>query len=117
MSQDQSRRVTATYTKSPLHRVVHGSGVWGGLTPQGEVRLSFYNESLTIPESIVLDVTPTGTTEVKEEREGGETPRFTRELEVDVVLGITVARSVHSWLGEKLKEYDLAMEQAQENKS
>lgn len=112
MTQGQSGRVTATYTKSPLHRVVHGSGVWGGITPQGEIRMSFFNEMLTIPESIVLDVTPTGATEVKEERAGGTEPRFTRELEVDVVLGITVARSVHSWLGDKLAEYDRVMEQA-----
>ena len=113
MAQDQPTRITTTFTKSPLHRVVHGSGVWGGLTPQGELRLSFFNEMQTLPEAAIYDVTPSETgpypvTEAKEERIGGQD--LTREIEVDVVVGINVARSIHRWIGEKLTEYDRIME-------
>ncbi len=115
MAQDQPVRITTTFVRSPLHRVIHGSGVWGGLTPQGELRISFFNEMLTLPDAAVYDVTPSQSgssaiSEVVEERIGGQGPDTTREIEVDVVVSINVARSIHRWIGEKLTEYDRIME-------
>ena len=115
MAQDQPIRVITTYVRSPLHRVIHGSGLWGGLTPQGELRISFFNEMQTLPESAVYDVTPSESgpaaiSEVVEERIGGQVRETTREVEVDVVLSINVARSLYRWIGEKLAEHDRLME-------
>ena len=115
MAQDQPIRVTTTYVRSPLHRVIHGSGMWGGITPQGELRISFFNEMQRLPESAVYDITPSESgpltiSEVEEERIGGQAHETTREVEVDVVVSINVARSLYRWIGEKLTDYDRLME-------
>ena len=88
------------YIKSNSFRVVHADGVWGGLTPRGYISMSFFSERNPIPRRITYDVTP-------EDMLGQETGRdsrsgFIREVEVEVMVDLDMAKSLIRWLEDKI---------------
>jgi hypothetical protein len=92
------------YIKSQYFRVIHADGAIGSVTPAGFIHFALYNERSAIPRQITHLVKPDGTLgeRVFEETVGRET--IVREMDVDVVLSITVAENLRKWLGEKIKE-------------
>lgn len=106
-------RLEAQFVKSNFFRVVHADGAWGGLTPNGQIRMVIYSEAQQFPRNIIYDV-PLGTP-----KEVDRNPKLSpgsvallRELEVDVVLTLSVARNLHNWLGGKITELEQAIEAA-----
>lgn len=102
-SQGQAK-IRFDYIKSQYFRVIHADGAIGSVTPVGFIHLAFYNERSAIPRQITHLVKPDGTLgeRVFEDTVGRET--IVREMDVDVVLSITVAENLRKWLGEKVKE-------------
>lgn len=94
------------FIKSPLFRVVHADGAFGGMTPRGKIFLSFYNERFPIPTAMVHQVKPTGEVgeEIREEREGRK--GIVREVDVGIEMDLTVAKSVVEWLQGKIAQVE-----------
>ena len=64
--------------------------------------MAFFNERNPIPQQIVHEIMESGLgAEIKKERvtRGG----IVREVEVDVLMNLDVAKSMHKWLGQKIK--------------
>jgi hypothetical protein len=86
----------AHYEKSNFFRVVHADGVFGGSTPRGLISLAFYSERSPLPrrtETPLVAGIP-GQETVVDVKTG-----VLRELEVNVIMDITVAAAFHRWLG------------------
>ena len=96
MAEESSEELEFHYIKSNNFRVVHGDGVWGGATPRGYVAMSFYSERFPIPQKLVHDLgsnRAVGQEIGRDSKEG-----IIREVEVEVILDLDMAKSVVTWL-------------------
>ena len=108
-----SVRIQAQFVKSNFYRVVHADGAFGGLTASGHIRMAIYSEAQRLPDVITYSLTPgQGLAEVS--RDPQLTARdMTRELEVDIVMTVDVARTVRDWLDGKVKELEALQHQTE----
>jgi hypothetical protein len=96
-------RVRYHFIKSNFFRVVLAEGVYGGISPSGQIRMTFFNERSALPQQTEYGINSDGS--LGNEDPEGRVSRdgFVRELEVDVVMNIEHARLVHQWLGQKIE--------------
>ena len=100
------------YIKSNYFRVVHADGIFGGLTPRGNIQMEIWSERQPIPKQT--------TYRLVEEGDGFGTPEeivesrvvrdaFIREVEVGVVLDLGLAKSLIEWLKIRVEMLESAM--------
>ena len=97
------------YLKSNLFRTVHSDGVIGGITPPGNVHMSFFCERLAIPRRIIFkaDINKRSSIMKLGQEIGRETrDSIVREMEVDVIMDLAAARNLHNWLEDRIKELE-----------
>ena len=103
-ARERPERVNFEFARSPFFRVVHSNGAWGGITPHQELSVTFFSERNSLPRSITLEVTSQG-------RLGPEISRDVtrgsvhRECEVEVLMSMNEAVSLHKWIGTKIDEW------------
>ena len=98
---DVSKLIEFDYIKSTSFRVVYADGVWGGLTPRGLIAMSFFSERHPIPKKLVHEITDEGTLGKESSRESRA--GIIREVDVEVLMDLAMAKSFRSWLDEKIK--------------
>lgn len=91
-------QINVRFDEGPDHRTHHASGVWGGITPQGEIVATFFFEQQAYPQGLVMQVDDQGRPTEAERLGGGE---LVRELLTTVVMTPAVAHSVGQWLLDK----------------
>ena len=94
------------YLKAAHFRTIHADGVIGNVTPSGHVHMAMYSERPAIPREMVHKINPDGTLgEIIQEqtvaREG-----IVREMEVDVLMSVDVAKSIKNWLDEQFEKVE-----------
>lgn len=97
------KEIKFNYIKSNFFRVVHVDGAWGGITAQGKIHMTFYNERVPIPQQTIQPITPEGTLGNEDESRRITKQDFVRELEVDAVMDLEVAKVLVSWLNGKIR--------------
>jgi hypothetical protein len=104
-------KVKFHYEKGNFFRVIHVDGAIGGLTPTLDIFLSIYNQRAPIPQITVQRVTSSSQLgeEVLEERV--QKDGVFREVEVGLVMNLTVAKALHQWLTEKIEIAEKTMQQ------
>ncbi|MGI0085429.1 MAG: hypothetical protein ACREBQ_10140 [Nitrososphaerales archaeon] len=116
---DSSAKAKFDFIKSPMFRVIHADGVFGGMTPRGSIFLSFFSERFPIPTTIVHEIRSSGELgdEIRSEREGRKS--IVREVEVGVQLDLGVAKAFLLWLQQKIEEAEgrkaVQQDEAKEN--
>ncbi|MEX1253185.1 MAG: hypothetical protein WEE64_02475 [Dehalococcoidia bacterium] len=77
-----------------------GDGAYGGITPQLNVYMALYSEHNKPPEStlFVLDVAA----KIAREQEPNPSNQWIREIEVEAIMSLDVARSLRDWLNARL---------------
>ena len=98
------KEVTFHYIKSAGFRVVHADGVWGGATPRGYVAMNFFSERAPIPKSLTHEIMKDGN--LGEEKQQSSRDGFVREVEVEVLIDLAMARSLIPWLQEKINFFE-----------
>ena len=101
-------RVKFEFIRSPLFRVVHSNGVWGGLTPRGELSMAFFSERKSPPKSVTHEITPEGGLGPEVSRDVsrlGQSPNVQREWEVEVLMSLDEAENLHRWIGTRIDEW------------
>ena len=93
--------ITIVFTKADNYRILPVAGVWGGLTPQGDVIAEFFLERRELPDSVTMDVKEEGGKAREVAREGGD--KIVRELQVGISLQPDQAYSIGAWLIEKAR--------------
>ena len=97
---EQGDQATLHFIQSSQHRVVHGDGVWGGPTPQGNIAIGFFSERGTTPQKVIHTVS--------EGKLGEDIDRkvdrgFVRELDFTVLVSPATAHYIADWLKTQLK--------------
>ena len=90
--------VDCHYLKSNSFRVVHADGVWGGTTPRGYIAMSFFSERAPIPRKLTYAVNPDGVVDQKRETGRDSRAGIIREVEVEVMVDLAMAKSLSTWL-------------------
>ncbi len=90
------------YVKGTQFRSVHVDGVIGSLTPAGGIHFATFSERHAIPQEEELVLQPDGSlgdlvAGSRRSREG-----IVREMDVDLVMSLEVARSLRTWLNDKI---------------
>jgi hypothetical protein len=109
---DEAEKISFDYLKSQFFRVIHADGAIGGLTPAGGIHVSIYSERPAIPQRQTFVLGKDGSLG-QSAQETIVRPGIVRELDVDVVMSIDVARSLASWLDQQIKSYEEKVQQAQ----
>jgi hypothetical protein len=102
--------VEIEYVKSPLYRLIHVDGAWGGATGAANLRMAVYSEGAKVPDKEIRHITDDKQTAGT--LPAGGTIRVTREIEADLVMNLPVARALHKWLGDHLENLARVVEEA-----
>lgn len=96
------KKITISFRRGDCYRLIPVNGVWGGVTPRGDIKADLFHESASVPEMITHEVTPQGTLG----REVKRTPSTSVERTVfaGMVLTPEQAESIGSWLVERARE-------------
>ena len=103
--------VKIRYTRSNSARVIHADGAWGGLTTSGHIFISFFSDLQSPPDHTTYTVEAGRVTGEQPVRSGGPI----REIEVDVIMNIDVARSVRDWFDQQIKARDELAKQLEQD--
>jgi hypothetical protein len=93
---NEPREISFNYVKSNLFRVIHADGAWGGLSPRGDIHIAFYNERAAIPDFSRIVISQSA--RVVESETFEATSELVREVEVDVIVDLTTAKGLRTWL-------------------
>lgn len=95
-------KIRIKYRKSEDYRIVHGSGVYGGLTPEGSIKFDIYTEYQPPPDEEIKTVGEDGKlTPLEETNEKSIT--IERERQVGVIISVNQAKSIINWLRDKVE--------------
>ena len=89
------------FIKSNSFRVVHCDGVWGGTTPRGYITMSVYSERSPLPQKITHQVLDHGLLSPETSKEAKE--GIIREVDVEVIMDLSMAQSLITWLQDHVK--------------
>ncbi len=97
---EQRKELELHYLKTNDYRSFHVDGVFGGITPKGNIYMELFLERAPTPKKIVYELNENGTLgkEVSHESKAG----LIREIEAGIVLDLATAESINSWLKEKI---------------
>ena len=99
---ERAQKITFDFVRSPFFRVVHSNGAWGGITPHRELSVTFYSERAAYPRQVTHEVIAEG---LGPEISRDSKSAIHRELEVEVLMSMEKAVSLHTWLGDKIDEW------------
>ena len=85
------------------YKPVYTNGVWGGITPRGEIEIHFLYDRTPLPLYSTHELTKEkGLLGIPKELEIGDF--ILRFVQAGVVMDLAAAESLHEWLGGKLKD-------------
>jgi hypothetical protein len=96
MEANAARRIVYRYEKHPSYRVIFANGAVGGATPRGDIKFDLFIEYLEVPEETVHSITPDGIGPEIERKP--ESPPFTRQSQIGVIMSPGQAKSLAYWL-------------------
>ena len=99
--EDPPESIDFHYIKSNGFRVVHADGAWGGLTPRGYIAMNFFSERFPIPRRLAHEIRPDGTLAQETDRDSKK--GVVREVEVEVMVDLAMAKSLILWLNDKIQ--------------
>jgi hypothetical protein len=105
MNPPEKDKVKFYYIKANDFRVIHMDGVFGGLTPTGDIFMSIFSQRPPIPVVTVQPIKETG--ELGEEllAERSVKDGLVREIEAGIAVRPEVAETLIRWLQERVDQY------------
>ncbi|HZX13164.1 MAG TPA: hypothetical protein VFF49_02040 [Thermodesulfobacteriota bacterium] len=101
------KEVEYKFEKADGYRVIHVNGVWGGVTPHGEIKIELFSESPTNPDLVIHEVTAEGQVGQEIER----IPKLisnrltiVREIHIGAIISPDTAESIANWLLNTVKQ-------------
>lgn len=97
------------YIKGQQFRVIHLDGVIGSVTPHMNIHMAMFNERPAIPQRMTYSVKADGALGEPVDSETVSRGGLVRELDVDVMMNLSVAEALYKWLGARIQELKAAM--------
>lgn len=103
INETPERWIQVHQQKGNFFRVIHADGVWCSVSPANFLHLTFYSERFPLPKSIFFPVSKAGTVMSEDVQKRETLKDWVREMEVDVVLSLSAAKSVREGLDNFIK--------------
>jgi hypothetical protein len=104
----RAKKITFDFIKSSGFRVIHVNGIFGGMSPRGELQIALYSERWPIPTKVVHELTDTGAQGTELKRDVRDA--VLREVEVQAMMSLDTAKHLQKWLETKIKEMEKTLE-------
>lgn len=92
------------YLKTHSYRTYHVDGIFGGLTPRGNLYMELFVERGPTPTLIRNKLTKSGKVGDEVIREGKT--GFIREIECGLMMDIETAKVIRGWLNTKIEDFE-----------
>ena len=102
MSQQYPNRIRYEYEQTPEARLQYVHGVWGGISPQGEIEANFYVESDKLPPYSERMVAPDGSFGMEMAPYDDDTRVVVRTIHSKVIMNYHTAKAMLEWLEDKV---------------
>lgn len=109
------KTVKLQYLRLPSFKSFTASGLIGGITPNGKIRMNFYEDLPQIPTNTLLTIDDEKGRIISDNSSFESEYNSIREVTHGITIDIDLARSMYSWLGDKIKEYDGGLEVKSKN--
>ena len=98
--------ITIHYLKMKNYRTYHVDGIFGGVTPSGDIYIEPFVQRPVTPRTVAYGITENGTIgdEIPDKRTGKA--GIIREVESGLVMNIEVAKVLRDWIDRKIVEYE-----------
>lgn len=96
------KKIAFRFQQDEDYRLIPVNGVWGGVTPRGDIKVDLFHESEAQPDVVTHELTPDST--LGEEVERSPSASIERTVLVGVVLAAEQAESIGRWLQDKARE-------------
>jgi hypothetical protein len=98
----EDRQVKFLFEYDPGYRVIAANGMWGGITPRGDMRLDFFVESLGVPDHVTHLITPDQ--HLGPELNRSQPEGIVRRVQVGVLLSLDQGDSIADFIKQKIAE-------------
>ena len=102
---EKLKEVQFVFEEADDYKIAHVNGVWGGVTPRGELVCNFFFEHTPVPNVEIRYVDDKGKLTEKSIRKPSE-PSVIRELRVGISLHKEQAISIAKWMLERVKQFE-----------
>jgi len=96
-----NKEIEFHYLKTNNYRSYHVDGVFGGITPNGNIYMELFLERGPTPRSVLHEFNSDGSLGKELSRQGKT--GLIREVEAGVVLNPATAEAIRSWLAQKIQ--------------
>lgn len=101
------KKVRYEYDRQPGVTLSYVHGVWGGITPQGEIEMNFYHESDKLPPYSERTIEPDGSLGPEEAPFSEDTRVVCRTISTQMVMSYHTAKAFLEWLQEKVDSLEM----------
>jgi len=98
----EKRIVNIFYTKSDTYRSYHVDGIYGGLTPQGNIYMEVFTEKSPIPDDEKYEVDKNEKL-ISPPLKKNVRQAIQRNVECGLVIDVNTAQSIINWLKDRIK--------------
>ena len=88
------------------YRLVPANGMWGGITPRGDLRIDFFVESIAVPDSGAGKLLNDGSGNYTEHHEVSEKVTMVRKMQVGVMVPPQQVQSFMRWFQDKAQKVE-----------
>lgn len=97
----KKKKITFKYVIPENLRDCWSNGVWGGVTPRGEINMHFFNERAALPNSEAYEIDEDGKLKTPPEIDkGGD---IVRMIQASITIDVTTAIKIKNWLDDRIK--------------
>jgi hypothetical protein len=98
------KEITFHYIKTPSYRSYHVDGVFGSLTPRGNLYCEFFIDRNVTPQTAVHELSKDGHLSGTPKKTTGK-EGFVREIECGIIMDIDTVYNFREWLDDKIEKY------------
>lgn len=96
--------ISFDYELSADYKIYAINGIFGGVTPKGEVMMNLFYERQPIPKKSTYNIKKDGTIGDETDRIVGKS--FVRSIPLGVSMTIDTAKALRQWLDDKIEQFD-----------
>ena len=100
------KSLSIEYIKSNSFRVIHADGIHGGLSPDLDIHMAIFTERWPFPREIFHAINEDGTLGPEDLTKRKVRKGLVREIDADVIIDVQTAKSIVTWLNEKIMQID-----------
>lgn len=112
-----SKEVQFIYNKKEDYEPIYVNGVYGGVTPRGDLLCHFFYEYVDVPEKEILEldekgqIKPDTLKKIQKNDDSDNVKTVKRDIRVGIIIPAHQIQSISAWMLDKLKASSITIEE------